>query len=147
MNAVTIVAARIGLLLIVACSSLLPTAQADDSVVYESLPTVTIGRVFFTPQERKRLDTLRHRKPATASRSKLSTTTMPKAVRTNDTAAGYILSSTGTSQIYANGDFVSARPGQRIQFPGDVTIGRPQTGASVRSVPAQSRLEPAHEAD
>ena len=78
---------------------------ADGEGFYESLPNVSIGKVFFSPQQRARLDQRRGNTAAAASDSAAPSGGARKK-GTGD-AAGFIVSSTGRSKVYANGDFVS----------------------------------------
>jgi len=102
------------------------SAFADDSSVYESLPDVKIGRVFFSAAERQRLDQHRHRKTTTDGRRQSNLAGRKPG---NRDAAGYILSSSGKSQIYVNGDFVAGTVPKTMSFPGDVGIKRQAVGA------------------
>jgi len=109
------------------------SAFADDSSVYESLPDVKIGRVFFSAAERQRLDRQRHRK-TTTNRRRHATPAGREAG--NSHAAGYILSSSGKSQIYVNGDFVVGTVPKTLSFPGDVGIHRQVVGPEDESLPS-----------
>ena len=100
-------------------------ALADNGDVYESIAGISIGRVFLTPEERRLLDALRARSPQTAFQS------APSSDRTRDSeppsnASGYIVSSSGKSRLWRDGDFVEAAiaPTSATRFPGDVKIVR-----------------------
>ena len=105
---------------------LLATGQsnADDEQFYESLPDVSIGKVFFSPQQREQLDQRRGSAPLAVSRG--ATTAGGSRRPSNDDAAGFIVSSKGTSKVYANGDFVDVRKRVTVNFPGSVKIVRSQ---------------------
>jgi len=119
------------LMVLAAVLVLTPPAVAEDKRVYESLPEVKIGRVFYSPQQRELLDSRRRRTGMTSSGSKAQPGTQKRTV---SDAAGYILSGSGKKQIYKNGDFVAAEGHETMHFPGDVKItrrpsrGRPATG-------------------
>lgn len=106
-------------------------AVADEEHFYESLPDVSIGKVFFTPVQRAQLDRRRGSAPVLANRGTAAPARNQEAVK-ND-AAGFIISSNGTSKIYTNGDFVKAREIAGVKFPGSVTIVRSQESDEVES--------------
>lgn len=110
--------------LIVAALSAAGTSIADDEHFYESLPEVSIGKVFFSPAQRARLDQRR----GTATPTSSGGTPASGSTRRpgTDDAAGFIISSKGSSKVYANGDFVSVRKRVAVKFPGSVKIVRSQ---------------------
>ncbi len=110
-----------GALLMVVLLSTASSSIADEGF-YESLPEVTIGKVFYSPQQRAELDQRRSSGPVATSKSPGAT----KSARGKaaDDAAGFIISSKGSSKVYANGDFVSVQPGVDVKFPGSVKILR-----------------------
>ena len=120
------------------------TTLADDTVTYESLPDISIGRVFFSPEQRQHLDKRRHRQVTTGGVRDLK-----PAVRkhSNDAAAGYILSSSGKSQVYENGGFVVAKVHTSMHFPGDVNITRQEQGAQTATTKPQATSESSDEED
>lgn len=102
---------------VVLCMGLLfSDALADDADVYESLPEVTIGKVFFTTEQRRRLDGLRRRTPSTGQGRASREESRSKA------AAGYILRGGGQRKVYAEGDFVAEEVSKEVKFPGDVKV-------------------------
>ena len=131
------------LLILITGFTLWSAASADDVVVYESLPDVTIGRVFFSPEQRQRLDQRRHRKTTTKDRRNLA----PAGRTRVNVAAGYILSSSGKLRIYANGDFVAGKRQEPMHFPGDVSISRQDSGSEEEAVQSQSATESSDEDD
>lgn len=97
-------------------------AAADDDSFYESLPDVTIGKIFFSPQQRLNLD--QRRGSGTRTGASVPSTRASRAVKDTGDAAGFIISSKGGAKIYANGDFVSARTGDAVVFPNTVKVVR-----------------------
>ncbi len=94
-------------------------ARSGDTDIYESLPEVTIGRVFFSQQQRERLDQRRTATP-------LASGTVPRQVhkKNGENAAGYIVSSSGVSKVYIDGEFVTTSNSAAVTFPGAVKIAR-----------------------
>ncbi len=109
------------MLLMIGFLSFVRTSSADEGF-YESLPEVTVGKVFFSPQQRAALDQRRGGGPAAASKSNGAAKNTRR--KTSDDAAGFITSSKGTSKVYTNGDFVSVQRGVDVKFPGSVKIVR-----------------------
>jgi len=113
---------RVGLV-VTGVLAMMPVAiQADDEKsFYESLPDVSIGRVFFSPEQRARLDKQRRGVFAATATGKGD-----KSGRTNrnDKAAGYISSGNGPTRVYENGDFVKASDSNALVFPGTVKVVR-----------------------
>ena len=96
-------------------------AGADEEGIYESLEHIYLGRVFLSPEERAYLD--KHRgvqAPAAPSRDAGQRSTVAKS----SNAAGYILSSSGRTRVWRNGDFVAAQAPDLLRFPGDVKVTR-----------------------
>lgn len=112
----------IAYLVAVIALSVAPTSVADEERFYESLPDVSIGKVFFSPDQRAQLDRRRGAAPAAANPG--TTTTPGNREPVNKDAAGFIVSSSGQSKIYTNGDFVKARQTAGVKFPGSVKIVR-----------------------
>ncbi|HNP63465.1 MAG TPA: hypothetical protein PKH39_05975 [Woeseiaceae bacterium] len=110
-----------GVLLIVFVLSTASTSIADEGF-YESLPEVTIGKVFFSPQQRAELDQRRGGGPVATSKGGLAKKRSQR--KANDDAAGFIISSKGSSKVYSNGDFVSVHRGVDVKFPGSVKVLR-----------------------
>ena len=97
-------------------------ANAEDDTFYESLPEVSIGKVFFSPQQRVKLD---QRRGSASSHSDAKTSDRkPRPAKDSGDAAGFIISSKGGARVYANGDFVSARSSDAVVFPNAVKIVR-----------------------
>lgn len=95
-------------------------AGADEDGVYESLRDIPIGRIFLTAQERARLERIRGQAPV-----------QPRYLPPADDApepepeidpAGYIVSDSGTTRVWSNGDFVATRSASGVRFPGEVRI-------------------------
>lgn len=99
-------------------------SRADEEHFYESLPEVTIGKVFFSPQERARLDQRRSSIPVVRIGGGAAPASTLKKV--NDDAAGFIISSKGASKVYSGGDFVTVQHHADVKFPGSVKIVRGQ---------------------
>lgn len=119
-------------LILLGIFALTPIAsQADEEKsIYESLPDVTIGRVFFSPEQRARLDKQRQGifvSAATRSNKKSG------RKKSSDKAAGYISSGNGLTRVYANGDFVKSSDSKPLVFPGTVKVVR---GADAEDVEA-----------
>lgn len=108
---------------ILALSSASSLAVASDQATYESLSDVSIGRVFFSPKQRKYLDGRRQGRPLRALRSSRP------SIRPKDESAGFIVNSAGEKRIYSNGDFVAGHVKETVDFPGDVTVGRRTSSA------------------
>lgn len=135
---------RCVLLILLSGIILSSTTLADDTVIYESLPDVSIGRVFFSPEQRQRLDKHRHRQVTTGGARDLAPAARKHG---NDDAAGYILSSSGKSQIYENGGFVAAKVHTTMRFPGDVNIIRQEQEAHTATTKPQATSESSDEED
>lgn len=97
-------------------------ASAEDDGFYESLPNVSIGKVFFSPQQRSTLDQRRGSK--TRHGGDAASTDKPEQAKDSGDAAGFIISSKGGARVYANGDFVAARGDDDLVFPSAVRIVR-----------------------
>jgi hypothetical protein len=96
-------------------------AAAHEEGIYESLEHIHLGRVFLSPAERAYLDKNRGvRAPAAAS----SSAREESSSAGNSDAAGYIVSSSGQTRIWKDGDFVSATIPDSVRFPGDVKVTR-----------------------
>ena len=100
-------------------------ALADESAVYESLSRLSIGRVFYTQAERDLLDE-RRQKPSEMSRASTKEVSRAKTTSKNKNAAGYIVSASGRTRIWRQGDFVAGSKRQReaLAFPGEVSVKR-----------------------
>lgn len=111
--------------------SLTPVLLAADELhLYESIDTISIGRVFLTPRQRSWLDAHRHEAvvdrvatPAEDPRIKKAAEQSTKAVLS---PAGYIIRNNGGQQRWSDGDFVSSGLPSlaAMRFPGDVKIVR-----------------------
>ena len=110
-------------------------AVAEETGVYESLDDVIVGRVFLSPEQRERLDQRRGKAPAPGPTSGVAS---GKPKKKMPDAAGYIVSSSGESRVWSNGDFVVADEVSNVRFPGDVPVTRE---------PASDDLETADDGD
>ena len=106
------------------------SAHADNSNVYETIAGISIGRVFLTPEERSLLDAARTRSPQLVTQSAPASSEAVKAEKSSN-ASGYIVSSSGKSRLWRDGDFVEAAttPTPATRFPGDVKIIRHRADA------------------
>ncbi len=112
---------RISCILLLCCGlPLTGAALAEETAVYESLDDVEVGRVFLSPQQRERLDQ-RRGKPEVRATNPGRTAAVSKKW---PDAAGYIVSSSGESRVWSNGDFVAAEKVSDVRFPGDVRVRR-----------------------
>lgn len=96
----------------------------EEKSIYESLPDVSVGRVFFSPEQRARLDKQRRGIFVAAATRKSNRSGRPD---NNDKAAGYISGGNGPMRVYENGDFVKASDGNALVFPGTVKVVRGAT--------------------
>lgn len=97
-------------------------AAADDNATYELLSEVSIGRVFFSPEQRELLDDRRRVRPVRRDAR--------RQVKRSEKSAGYIVNSAGESRIYTNGDFVAADQPNDVEFPGKVSVVRQKAAPS-----------------
>jgi len=109
------------LILILTLMPLLP-AVAHETGIYESLDHIHIGRVFLSPTERVNLDA--NRNVVVTDAMTVGTTDGPKPEKDDGLAAGYIVSSSGETRVWRDGDFVTAEVPASIRFPGDVEVTR-----------------------
>ncbi|MDJ0709955.1 MAG: hypothetical protein QNJ14_06185 [Woeseiaceae bacterium] len=95
-------------------------ASAHEEGVYESLRHIPIGRIFLTADERTRLDKMRGegQAPVTNLRKK----SIPSASASNKDAAGFIVSDSGVTRVWKNGEFVASDSARSVRFPGQVKI-------------------------
>lgn len=107
------------------------TVVADEQKVYESLEQITIGKVFFSPQQRAHLDEQRAPVPVFANTGSSGAKRRHKKAREN--AAGYISRSDGSSKVYANGEFVTSSNSDTVIFPGAVKVARGQDTDSTKA--------------
>lgn len=100
-------------------------AIADDSAVYESISDVAIGRVFLSPQQRQQLN-VRRLHPERHESSEPAQQSEPQPAKVKTAPAGYIISNSGESRYWNNGDFVagSSRYAATMRFPGDIVVVR-----------------------
>ena len=104
-------------------------AHPGDVTIYESLETVSIGRVFLSPEERRWLDARRASEPSAVlpprARTPVRAPSEPAPARTKS-PAGYIVSSSGEARVWRDGEFVRSddRTAVDISFPGDVRVKR-----------------------
>ena len=110
---------------------LVQAAAAEDAPVYESLSGLPIGRVFFTPAERERLDQQRKKTPRKAAPTSEYRGTAAQTQQTNPDAAGYITNGEGQSRIWKRGEFVSTTrsPAEDVAFPGEIKVKRHERAA------------------
>ena len=94
---------------------------ADETGVYESLADVEVGRVFLSPDQRAHLDERRGKAPVPVAATSAGTSPVKKKP---GNTAGYIVSSSGISRVWSNGDFVAAEEVSKVRFPGDIRITR-----------------------
>ena len=95
-------------------------ATAHEEGVYESLGHIPIGRIFLTADERARLDKIRGKNPAPAPGAR--STGKASASGANKDAAGFIVSDSGATRVYKNGDFVATDSASNVRFPGQVRV-------------------------
>ena len=135
---------RLTIILLLAAPLTTP-AIANEDGVYESLGHIPIGRIFLSPEERAHLDKIRGKAPVQSSRAR--TTRNAPARVTNKDAAGFIVSDSGQTRVWKNGDFVAAASASEARFPGQVRIAR-QTAPQDRHEAGESdqNNEPAVEA-
>ncbi len=104
-------------------------AIAHEDGVYESLGHIPVGRIFLSPEERARLDKVRGKAPVQSNSSRPSGNAKSR-VFDND-AAGFIISDSGTTRVWKNGDFVTTAAASDVRFPGQVRVASqtaPQDG-------------------
>ena len=103
------------------CAGLVATpAVAHEDGVYESLGHIPIGRIFLSPEDRARLDKVRGKAPV---RSTTARSTGNSSARPYDKdAAGFIVSDSGTTRVWKNGDFVATTSASNVRFPGQVRV-------------------------
>jgi len=95
-------------------------AIAHEDGVYESLGHIPVGRIFLSPEERARLDKVRGKSPV---QSKETRPAGSSGNRVNDKdAAGFIVSDSGTTRVWKNGDFVETASVSNVRFPGQVRV-------------------------
>ncbi|MDJ0749199.1 MAG: hypothetical protein QNJ11_06925 [Woeseiaceae bacterium] len=100
-------------------------AVAQEVGVYESLDRIPIGRVFLSPEERARLDEFRGKGPSESVSPKPAGRTPARA--SNDDAAGFIVSDSGKTRVWKNGDFVPTASASDVRFPRYVRVAsRPE---------------------
>lgn len=121
--------------------------RANDSLVYESVSEIHIGRVFLSPGERRALDQKRLQ-PASAAGNTPASQSTDAATETGAgtnkraPASGYFVIGSGRPKRWQEGDFVGTKPGtdiENLRFPGDVRVVR----HPVKSGPAESSDEAA----
>jgi hypothetical protein len=122
----------------------IPPAPPQPNVETPAAPEApTLGRLFFTPEERARIDALRRRPPVTstppvaaAQPEHAPQVEPPKYLTLN----GVVRRSDGATTVWLNDKPVRGRttaegimvvPSARAGTPGDVTVRVPQTGQSV----------------
>lgn len=98
-------------------------AIAGEDGVYESLNRIPIGRVFLSPEERARLDEIRVKGPIDSA-SPQPVGKKP-ALASDENAAGFIVSDSGTTRVWKDGDFVATASASDVRFPGYVRVADP----------------------
>ena len=121
-----------GFALLTSVSMLCDVAADDQDSIYESLPEVTIGRVFTTPLERARLERVAPTKHVPDKAPDAHAT--PRR-ENGHRAAGVIVRDGGARQIYKDGDFVPATTAP-VTFPGRVEVRQIDTDDSADDVEA-----------
>lgn len=116
---------------LVLTSMLALPAVAHETGIYESLDHIHIGRVFLAPHERVNLDA--NRNVVVMDTVAGSAAGEQKPERGSDLAAGYIVSSSGGTRVWKDGDFVAAEIPASIRFPGDVKVTRNADSAAESS--------------
>ena len=109
-----------GVLAIALYASIPETTLAGEDALYENLADVAIGDVFFSVDERERLDRQRRPKGGAIQRA-------PRAgvhQKIKDKGRGVFARSGGQSRVYENGDFVVSDSGADISFPDDIVVTR-----------------------
>ena len=106
-------------------------ASANEDGIYESLGRIPIGRVFLTPGEREQLDQLRSDGPPRSPSPKPRRQPAADAVKPD--AAGFIISDSGKTRVWKDGDFVIADSVANVRFPHRVRVS---------SQPAAKRGDP-----
>ena len=115
-------------------------AVASEDGVYESLRKIPIGRIFLTAQERSNLDKIRGKEPIQPNDWR-PVNEAPEAAPEID-PAGFIVSDSGNTRIWKNGDFVVTSSASDVRFPGEVHIASqsvPQQGDD--AVESDEKLE------
>ena len=92
-------------------------AAAHENGVYESLGHIPIGRIFLSPDERARLDKTRGEGP-----TRPAPVGSTPARADNKDAAGFIVSDSGITRIWKDGDFVATASSGDMRFPGHVRV-------------------------
>ena len=114
-----------GLCLLLLAALLSQSASADEDGIYESLGQITIGRVFLTPGERERLDRIRGKGPV---RTVPAPPARPPAARAPQTkAAGFIISDSGRTRVWKDGNFVTADSADDVRFPRRIKVRSQRT--------------------
>lgn len=102
------------------------TVAAEETGVYETLDDISIGRVFMTDGERRRLDVKRLETPAAAAPTGQEQVPVDGTPEKTSTPAGFIIRSNGEQSQWQGGDFVSntSTALSSMRFPGEVEITR-----------------------
>ena len=120
-----------GIALLTSVSMLCDVAADDEDSIYESLPEVTIGRVFTTPLERARLE--RVAPPQHVPDKAVPNVHATPRRENGHRAAGVIVRNGGARQIYKDGDFVPSTAAP-VTFPGRVEVRQIDTDDSADDV-------------
>ena len=101
-------------------------AVAEEAPVYESLSGLSIGRIFYTQDERDFLDQRRHLAPQSQKMAVKGKRTAARSADEHNDAAGFISSSSGKARIWSKDRFVPVdrNPVEAVSFPGDVEVTR-----------------------
>ena len=116
-------------------------AHADG--VYESLGNIPVGRIFLSPEERARLDKVRDKTPLEPKR--VSSSGDVKSRVFDADAAGFIVSDSGATRVWKNGDFVASASASDVRFPGQVRVVR-RAQANDDNADSENPAEPSVEA-
>ena len=119
-----------------------PSAAHEDGV-YEGLDHIPIGRIFLTPEQRASLDKVRGKGPVRSSSARPAGS--PRARVANKDAAGFIVSDSGTTRVWKNGDFVATASASNVRFPGQVRVAS-QAAPQDSDADAEDSAEPSVEA-
>jgi hypothetical protein len=137
--------ALIGMLAATAASAQAPSAPAAPKPAAQpmqpvaSAPSEALGRMFFTPGERARLDELRHRPPQPPAEVAKPESPPPSSAPRYVTVDGVVRRSDGGSTVWLNNKPVHGQRAQdglmvapaRGQPPSHVTVRDPETGRSI----------------
>ena len=131
---------RLTIFLLLAGPLTMPAIAHEDGV-YESLGHIPIGRIFLSPEERARLDKERGKAPVQSGSAR--TTGNASARVTSKEAAGFIISGSGQTRVWNNGDFVASASASDVRFPGQVRIASQSAPQDSDEAESDKDTEPA----